>query len=174
MRIAQSNLRSTRRPGRHGPTAAASAGGGAAPSPPPDPASLPATTRLRLSVPYHTAYGHHLAVVGDHPALGEWAPERAVPMAWGDGGERGDTWSVELATPAVASSPASAAARGAPAPSSPAWSYKYIVREGDRALDWSQVRAWKEGAGSPLFMSSLSLPRHSSSPINPSPLSLPT
>jgi hypothetical protein len=79
------------------------------------------TTTLRLSVPYRTAYGHHLAIVGDDPALGSWAPERAVPMDWSEG----DVWVAEVG------------AGGAPGD---AWEYKYIVREGERALDWSQVR----------------------------------
>lgn len=106
-------------------------------STPPDldhPHTTPPPTHIRFAVPYHTQFGHHLAVVGSHPALGAWAAEAAVPMEWTAGeNERGDTWVVDLEAPPCS-----------PADAADAWAYKYIVREGDRPLVWSPVSLKKE------------------------------
>ena len=41
-----------------------------------------------FSVSYHTQFGHHIAIVGSHPALGTWSPHAAAPLAWSEG----DVW----------------------------------------------------------------------------------
>ncbi len=43
----------------------------------------------------HLKFGEALAIVGSCPALGEWAPEKAVKLSWSEG----DCWTGELSIP---------------------------------------------------------------------------
>ncbi len=51
--------------------------------------------KVCFKVNKHLQFGQALAVVGNCPALGEWAPERAVKLSWSEG----DCWTGELSIP---------------------------------------------------------------------------
>lgn len=48
--------------------------------------------RLSFKVPYHTAFGHSLRVVGSHDTLGNWTPTNGRAMDW----TPNDLWTVEF------------------------------------------------------------------------------
>ena len=81
--------------------------------PPADTAAASAS----FSVAYHTEYGHHIAIVGSHPALGTWSVHAAAPLAWSEG----DVWVGGVDLWAASSS----------------LEYKYVLRDADgRVLRW--------------------------------------
>lgn len=87
---------------------------------------------VRFSVNYRCDFGQHLAIVGSH--VGEWQPERAAPLAWGEG----DWWSGEVelplpSPPPPSSSPSSSSSKQTDerSGSGSGVEYKYIVRNGD-------------------------------------------
>jgi hypothetical protein len=131
-------------------TARCSAEGGAAPAeadahPTSSASAAAATTRLSFTIPYRTAWGDHVALVGSHPALGGWDPARARPLEWSEG----DAWCLSLEVcgdgggEGGSDGPSSSHAAAA-ATTTGAWEYKYIVRGGDGG-DGGDVRAWSPG-----------------------------
>jgi len=75
-------------------TAAASAPPPTAVTQPPGPA--PQKVRLTFRIPYRTAFGQDVAMVGSTDTLGNWDPQRGVGMQWSEG----DVWYVDLEVPA--------------------------------------------------------------------------
>ena len=51
--------------------------------------------KVCFKVNKHLKFGQALAVVGNCPALGDWAPEKSVKLSWSEG----DCWTGELSIP---------------------------------------------------------------------------
>ncbi len=54
------------------------------------------STKVKLTVPCHLAFGNALFVAGSTPELGAWDVKEAVPLSW----SKGDAWHTELDLPA--------------------------------------------------------------------------
>lgn len=57
--------------------------------------SVACGARVRFTINKTVPFGMVLNITGSDEALGAWAPEKFVPLAWAEG----DEWSVELDVP---------------------------------------------------------------------------
>ncbi|XP_022742216.1 uncharacterized protein LOC111293645 isoform X2 [Durio zibethinus] len=53
------------------------------------------TTHVKFELQKECSFGEHFFLVGDHPMLGLWDPESAIPLTWSEG----HVWTVELDIP---------------------------------------------------------------------------
>ncbi|TYJ19204.1 hypothetical protein E1A91_A09G176500v1 [Gossypium mustelinum] len=53
------------------------------------------TVNVRFQLEKECSFGEHFFIVGDHPMLGFWDPDNAVPLTWSEG----HVWTVELDVP---------------------------------------------------------------------------
>ena len=58
----------------------------------------PRASAVRFKIQYGVPFGSSVVLVGDHDALGAWAPGSAQAMAW----QEGDVWTLDLELPAGA------------------------------------------------------------------------
>ena len=72
---------------------------------------------VQFRVPYDTAHGEDLFIIGSHEKLGAWNQHKALPMSWGEGGN----WWANVDLPAGG-----------------VFFYKYAVRGLDGAYNWQE------------------------------------
>ncbi|XP_022748185.1 uncharacterized protein LOC111297858 [Durio zibethinus] len=53
------------------------------------------TTHVKFQLRKECSFGEHFFIVGDHPMLGLWDPESAIPLTWSEG----HVWTLELDIP---------------------------------------------------------------------------
>ncbi|XP_021289624.1 uncharacterized protein LOC110420581 isoform X1 [Herrania umbratica] len=53
------------------------------------------TVHVKFQLQKECSFGEHFLIVGDHPMLGIWDPESAIPLNWSEG----HVWTVELDIP---------------------------------------------------------------------------
>lgn len=53
------------------------------------------TTHVKFQLQKECSFGQHFFIVGDHPMLGLWDPESAIPLTWSEG----HVWTLELDIP---------------------------------------------------------------------------
>ncbi|XWS55544.1 hypothetical protein CRYUN_Cryun09bG0009200 [Craigia yunnanensis] len=53
------------------------------------------TIHVKFQLQKECSFGEHFFIVGDHPMLGLWDPESAIPLTWSEG----HVWTVELDIP---------------------------------------------------------------------------
>ncbi|WP_411942999.1 CBM20 domain-containing protein, partial [Streptococcus anginosus] len=54
--------------------------------------SVPGTVRVRFTLHKPCEFGEEFLLVGEHPLLGSWDTDKAIPMAW----SKGHVWAVEV------------------------------------------------------------------------------
>jgi len=84
------------------------------------------TLMVDFEVPYHTAFGENLCMVGSHEQLGAWELERAKAMTWSEG----HVWKASVELPAGG-----------------VFFYKYIVTGPN-----GEIIRWQEGSNSMLVL----------------------
>ncbi|KAE8689796.1 hypothetical protein F3Y22_tig00110931pilonHSYRG00108 [Hibiscus syriacus] len=53
------------------------------------------TVNVKFQLHKECSFGEHFFIVGDHPMLGLWDPESALPLTWSEG----HVWTAELYMP---------------------------------------------------------------------------